>query len=226
VKTLAVAICTLVCAGCAETPATCREEVVAAFERLRTSDRPYRKETVIVVSDQQTYHAIAEFLPPDRMREISNNGVPGYGTVEVIRVGPRAWSNERGWREWDPGLAQEIYGAGMDFSALPDRAVPADTAFECLGRVEFKGTAHVGYRARPNKVIARISISAPLSEQDQRELVSKLEQMPQEWRTVFLDWQSKLPAHDLVAQENQLDNPRYKVQYTYPDDIKIEPPVQ
>jgi hypothetical protein len=32
-----------------------------------------------------------------------------------------------------------------------------------------------------------------------------------------------LPAYDLVSQAYQYDNSREKVQYTYPDDIKIEP---
>jgi hypothetical protein len=54
--------------------------------------------------------------------------------------------------------------------------------------------------------------------------MSKFQQMPQMWRTVFLDWRSALPAYDLVAEENQLDNPTSKVEHTYPDDIKIEPP--
>jgi hypothetical protein len=224
VKTLVVATVTLLCAGCTETPANCRDEVAAAFERLRTSGRPYRKDTTFVVSDQQTYHEIAEFLPPDRMRQITNNGFPGHGTVEYIWVGARAWSkwsNERGRREWEPSeLAQDIHGAGMDSSTWPDRAVPANAEFECLGRVEFKGTAYIGYRTRLPKVIVS------LSGQDQQELMSELEQMPQYWRTIFLDWRSALPAHDLVAEQNQLDNPRSKVQYTYPGDIKIEPPVQ
>jgi hypothetical protein len=40
VKTLAVATVSLLCGGCTETPANCRDEVAAAFERLRTSGRP------------------------------------------------------------------------------------------------------------------------------------------------------------------------------------------
>jgi hypothetical protein len=55
--------------------------------------RPYRKEVTFVVGGQQHFHGTVEFLPPDRMREITNNGVPGYGTVETIRVGQRAWLN-------------------------------------------------------------------------------------------------------------------------------------
>jgi hypothetical protein len=224
-KILAAVAFSLLCAGCTETARNCRDEVAAAFERLRTSGRPYRKETVIVVSDQQTYHATAEYIPPDRMREITNIGAPGYGTVELIRIGPRAWSNESGWREWESGLAQEIYGrgAGMDVSVWPDRAVPENAVFECLGRVEFKGTPYTGYRDQLDKVITTIG---PLSEEEQKRLLSKLQQMPQEWRMVLLDWQSALPAHDLVAEENKLENPRFKTEYSYPNDIKIDPPVQ
>jgi hypothetical protein len=54
--------------------------------------------------------------------------------------------------------------------------------------------------------------------------MSKFQQMPQLWRTVLLDWRNAFPAHDFVAEENQLDNPISKVEYAYPDDIKIEPP--
>jgi hypothetical protein len=264
VKMLLVAAFSLLCAVCTEASADCRDEVAAAFERLRTSGRPYRKEVTFVVSDQQTFHQTAEFVPPDRMREITNDGVPGHGTGETIRVGPRIWSNPLtflgfplpwGWREVDPWLAQDIFKAGMDISVLPDRAVPANAVFECLGMVEFKGTAYIGYRARLDKVIMSLRLTGPLSETEQQELSSKLQHMPKEWsetkqqelssklqhiqqelstklqhmpkewRTVFVNPQSKLPVHDLVTPENQLDDPRRRVQYTYPSDIKIERPV-
>lgn len=226
-KILAVAVLSLLCAGCSESPTKCRDEVAAAFERLRTSGRPYRKETVYIVRDQQTYRETAEFVPPDRMRQVTSYGVSGSATVEFIRVGARAWDREWSqrwrWREWEPGLAQDIYrrGAGMDVSVWPDRAVPENAVFECLGRVVFKGTAYIGYRAKLDKSIVTIG---PVSKEDHQKLLSKFQQMPQLWRTVFLDWRSTLPAHDLVAEENQLDNPASKVEYTYPGDIKIDPP--
>ena len=230
VKALAIATVSLLCAGCADTPANCRDEVAAAFERLRTSGRPYRREATYL-SDQRIYRETAEYFPPDRMREITDRGIPGDETSEVIRVGARAWdrkwSKRWSWHEWEPGLAQEIFGqrAGMDFSIWPDRIVPERDAFECLGRVMFRGAAYVGYRARLPKVIVSFSVSkAQPSEQERQELISKAQQMPQLWRTVFLDWQSALPAHDLVAEESQLDNPTSEVRFTYPSDIKIEPP--
>ena len=93
--------------------ADCQDEVAAAFERLRTSGRPHRKEMTNIINDQQTYHETSEFVPPDRMREITNSGVAGYGSDETIWVGPRAWSNNvEGWpwtwREWDASLVQTM----------------------------------------------------------------------------------------------------------------------
>src|SRR5215475_4593727 len=57
---LAAAILSLLCSGCAQTPSQCRDELAAAFERLRTSARPYRKETVYIVSERQTFRETAE----------------------------------------------------------------------------------------------------------------------------------------------------------------------
>ena len=238
VTTLAVATFALLCAACTEASADCRDEVAAAFERLKTSGRPYRKEVTLVVSTQQTLRGTAEFLhqtvrgtaeflPPDRMREIKSRGVASYETYETIQVGQRAWSSVGGrpwgWREWHPVFMQKLLEGGKDFSTLPDPAIATDDMFECLGRVEFMGTAYLGYRARRETKIATIA-SGPLSGTKQQELDGKLQQMLP-WRTVFIDPQSMLPAYDLVAQENQLDSPSHKVRYTYPNNITIEPPI-
>jgi hypothetical protein len=215
-----VVVATLLCGVCTEVSADCRDEVAAAFERLRTSGRPYRKEVTWVISDQQTSHATVEFLPPDRMREITTNGVPGYWAFETIRVGQRAWSKMGvwpwSWREWDPGSVQTV---------LEER-VPADAVFECLGRVEYRGTAYLGYRSRFDGAILTVTFpDAASSEAQQQELLRKLQQMPRKWRTVFVDPERMLPVHDIVAEENQLERPRNKVQYSYPDSIRIEPPI-
>jgi hypothetical protein len=223
---LAAILLSLLCVCCTQAPTNCRDRVVASYERLKTSGRPYRKETV-VVHERQTFHEITEFLPPDRMRKITDYGVRGYETSEMIRVGPRAWSNEGGrWRGWEPGLAEEIYGDSMDFSLLPDRIVTRAPDFECLGRIDYRGKRYIGYRVRAHGIVVVIDSSStePLSEEKQQELLAKAQRMPPERRTVLVDWPSMLPAFDLTAPENQLDKPRMIEQYTYPDDIKIEPP--
>ena len=50
----------------------CQDEVAATFARLKTSGRPYRKEST-ATSGRWTYHEIVEFVPPDQMRLTSNN---------------------------------------------------------------------------------------------------------------------------------------------------------
>jgi hypothetical protein len=220
---LAVATFALLCGVCTEASAECRDEVAAAFARLRNSGRPYRKEVTWVISDQQTAHATVEFLPPDRMREITSNGVPGYGAFETIRVGQRAWTKMGlwpwSWREWDPASMPTA-------SEERDHPIPADAVFECLGRVAYRGTAYLGYQTRFDRVILTVTLpNGASSEAQQQELLRKLQDMPREWRTVFVDPERMLPVYDLVAQENQLDSPRRQVQYSYPNRIRIALPI-
>ena len=205
--------------------ADCRDEVAAAFERLRTSGRPYREETT-VTTDRGTSDETAEFVPPDQMRLSHDSGwiVHEY----YIRIGHRAWANWSpfpwGWSEEypDPRFMQ-MHTASNEFTVMPN--VPP-LVYECLGRVDFEGMAYVGYRARhKNAIMVMVPHNGALSETRERELDRKLDQMPQEWRTVFVAPQSALPAYELVAQENRLGNPSLKVRYTYPQDIDIEPPL-
>jgi hypothetical protein len=233
-----LAVATLL-ASCSDAPAHCRAEVAASFERLRTSGVPYRKETTIAVSDHQVFQEIAEYVPPDRMRSVTTNRVrefeadgirmPAFeNNSEVIRVGARGWAKEQtGWREWEPWLVQELYGAGMDFLLFPDRAVPADAAFECLGVVAFKDDTYIGYRTRLANSIAYIAPTSPKAQEDLKAKVrQELLQMPQHWRTVFVDKTSGLPVYDIVAAQDRLDTPKSSIHFSYAAEIKIDPPVQ
>ena len=199
----------------------CRDEVVAAFERLKTSGRPYRKETAVTL-DRRTYNETVEFAPPDQMRLSDNSR--WIMNAYYIRIGQRAWANWSpfpwGWSEEypNPGFLQ-MHTAGNEFTVMPN--VPP-LVYECLGRIEFEGTAYLGYRARLENVVLTFGA---LSERREPELDRRLEQMPQEWRTIFVDPESRLLAYELVAQDDQLGNPSSKVQYVYPNNIDIEPPL-
>lgn len=204
----------------------CREEVAAAFRRLKTSGRPYRKETTVTV-DQRTYRETVEFVPPDRMR-LSDNGIwimSGY----YIWIGQRAWANWSpfpwGWREdyADPRFMQMKLADSAESATAANVPAPAT---ECLGKVEFDGTAYLGYRARVDKkIVMVVPPGGALSDTQKRELARIAEHTPQEWRTVFVDPQSALPVYELVAQANQLGNPSVKVRYAYPSSINIAPPL-
>jgi hypothetical protein len=219
-KPLVVAAFALLCATCtealpAEVSVACRDEVAAAFERLRTSSRPYRKETTSVVrvpGHEGTFRQLAEFLPPDRMR-LKSDGLDGYRWFETILVGETMWTNELtflgllpwGWQV--TGVGPLLLSGDLDHDV---RAVPA-APFECLGTVEFGGATYIGYRTR--------------SDETKPQQMALQKMLLHEWRTVFVDPQSTLPAYDLVTPENELDSPRNKVRYIYPNDITIEPPV-
>jgi hypothetical protein len=203
----------------------CRDEVAAAFERRRTSGLPYRAETTVTI-DRRIFHEIVEFVPPDQMR-LSNNSIWIMNDY-YIRIGQRAWANWSpfpwGWSEEypDPRFMQMKLGTSDDFAAVLNVPSPP---YRCLGRVEFEGIVYLGYRARLERRIIAFVSNGALRETRKQELDRKLEQTPQEWRTVFVDPESGLPAYKLTAQENQLGHPSSKVRYTYPNNIKIQSPL-
>ena len=208
----------------AATREDCRNEVAAAFERLKTPGRPYREEAT-ATAEGQTFRETVEVVPPDQMR-LSDQF--GWITHEYyIRIRQRAWANWSpfpwGWREEYPDLrfVQMKLRTSDAFAAVPNVPPPV---YACLGTVEYEGTAYLGYRARAEQSIIVATVNGTLSEAQKREIDRMRQQMPREWRTVFVDPESRLPAYDLLARENQLGNPTSKVRYTYPD-INIEPPL-
>ena len=80
----AVCLCLFV-GGNTATAADCGPKVEAEFQRLRTSGRAYRIETV-VDGDQQGRAEIFEFVPPDRMR-LRYRFKEGDDWAEFVRVG-------------------------------------------------------------------------------------------------------------------------------------------
>src|SRR5215467_5999134 len=204
-------------AGCSETLPHCRDEVKAAFKRLETPGLPYRKETVRVYNGQAEFHMTYEFFPPDRRRYITYNTDPFY-TSEIIEIGERTWARSPHQKEWSEVKA--------DAKAV--RIVIRDTkeeAFACLGRVEFNGKAYIGYRARAAESFV-LDVLRPQSQKALQDDLAAIRHMPQPWRTVLLEPAGLLPTYDLLAQENPFDSPnRRSDHYTYPDDIRIEPPV-
>ena len=205
-------------AGCSKAPpAHCQDEVMAAFKRLETPGLPFRKETVRVYNGQAEFHMTYEFLPPDRRRYISYNTNPSY-TSETIEIGERTWARSpRQSEAWSEVKAKSVTILIRDSK---------DEAFACLGRVEYNGKAYIGYRARAAESFV-LDVLRPQSQKARQDDLAAIRQMPQPWRTVLLEPSSLLPAYDLLAQENPFDSPnRRSDHYTYPDDIRIDPPVR
>jgi hypothetical protein len=85
-------------------------------------------------------------------------------------------------------------------------------SFECLGEVVFEGKIYTGYGANdPTTVMIVVGSGKP---------------GPKLRRTILVDGQTGLPIYEIFAAASELDSPIWKIQYTYPRDIKIEPPAQ
>jgi len=212
----ALVVFSLLGAGCSEAPPRCQNEVKAAFKQLETPGLPYRKETVRVYNGLAEFHMTYEFFPPDRRRYITYNTDPFY-TSEAIEIGERTWARSLPQKEWSEVKAKDVRIVIRDSK---------DEAFACLGRVEFNGKAYIGYRARAAESFV-LDVLRPQSQKALQDDLAAIRHMPQPWRTVLLEPSSLLPAYDLLAQGNPFDSPnRRNDHYAYPDDIRIEPPVQ
>ena len=190
--------------------ADCRAEVEAAFQKLQMPGRAYRRVTtmtsVVHVADSrglQVRGETAEFILPDRKRRIVDY-VGDQPSSEWIRVGERTWMHEgQQWLEGYVWMDKDIFLSGVWSHRM---------SFECLGEVLFEGKIYAGYEANDPttaRIVVRLGKPGP-----------KLR------RTILVDGQTGLPIYEIFAGANQLDSPIWKIQYTYPRDITIEPPVR
>jgi len=113
----------------------------------------------------------------------------------------------------------------MEQDTLPSGVGSPETLFECLGTVAFEGKTYAGYRTdhddRPGTSVVVQGVG-----KISQEALARLRQQLTLWRTILVDRETGLPAYQIVAPANQLDSPAWKIRYTYPSDIAIEPPVQ
>ncbi|KRR27051.1 hypothetical protein CQ14_38215 [Bradyrhizobium lablabi] len=194
----AVCLCLFV-GGNTATAADCGPKVEAEFQRLRTSGRAYRIETV-VDGDQQGRTEIFEFVPPDRMR-LRYRFKEGDDWAEFVRVGGRVWDHEKEL----PGELANLFDEQTERLGRPLGAL------ECLGPVKFSGKTYTGYRTHQLQFLLSTVRTA-----ERRAY----------WRTVLVDRKTGALAHEMATLERQLSKPKWWKRYTYPDDIAIDPPKQ
>ena len=188
----------------------CQRDTATAFERMSKHSIAYNGQT--------EFHMTCEFLPPDRKRYITYSTDPSY-TSETIEIGERTWSR---WLHQNEGWS-EVRAKSVLILIRDSK----DEAFACLGPVEFSGKTYIGYRARAAESFVLDELR-PQGQKALQEDLAAIRHMPQPWRAVLLEPSSLLPAYRFLAQgENQFDSPNMSSEhYTYPDDIRIEPPVR
>jgi len=166
----------------------------------------------------QTIREIAEVIPPDR-RKITIVWGEGRRPDEAIQVGQRGWILlEDVWHE---GGIQLVKGTEI----FPNGVGRRERTFECLGTVELESKTYAGYRTIVEQTSVRIE-QPEMSKKQREENLAELKQQPKVWRTILVDRDTGLPTYEMSASESRLDSPKWRMQYTYPRDITIEPPMQ
>jgi hypothetical protein len=225
-----VAVLLFLVVGGSAASADCGGEVEAAFRKLETG-RPYRSETTIAISDEaaerlgplvpvprdRKFRETTESIPPDRMRKTLD-----YGSIltEVIKVGERTWIRLGQGQEWVQG------GSWATRETYPGGAAPPGATFTCLGTVAFEDKTYDGYRTILPRLVVSVEIPGQSKKKEEERSEKLVRREPPLWRTILVDRQTRLPAYQIDALTDQLDRAAWRMRYTFPGDITIEPPVQ
>lgn len=189
----------LAVAGFAAVPALadCKQEVADAFEKQRKSSA-FRLETRML-NERGPIKMTVDYILPDRMHQTVKALIDPAAT-ETILVGKRAWvSNGQGWQDVP---MEDALSLAEEFEKTVVKGGGEQPVFDCLGYIELDGRKLSAYEAMQDK-------TAPPG---------------QPVRMVYIDPVTGLPARSIVAQKDKLDRPFFRQDYSYPQDIKIEPP--
>lgn len=176
---------------------SCTEEVKSALEKQRKSSS-FRMETTM-----PTYQGIiqmtVDYVPPGKMRQ-SSKVVATSEVTETVLIDGKAWENAKGagWKALDAATADEF--ATQVKSTVVD--APADIGtFKCLGQQTVDGKSVSAYQ-----------------------LVDKQADQSGAYRVFYVDLINGLPVKNVYVLPGREDKPFFKTVYSYPLEIKIDPP--
>lgn len=184
----------------------CQAEVAAALDKQRKAGQ-YRMETDML-SDQGPMKMKVEYLLPNRMRQVVSL-VTNPAPVETVVIDSKAWSNAgEGWEPLSPDIAMQL--VEQLNLATSDEAATA-SRWNCLGKLDLEGKEMTAYEGKDNTP-KDVSPGGPTMPENEA------------MRIMYVDPATGLPARGIFARKDKLDKPIFKAVYTYPTDIKIEPP--
>lgn len=186
--------------------ADCSTEVALAVQAMG-KQKFLRKETN-AIGENGPFKMLVEYITPDRMRQVLTP-LTENKPVEAIVVGEKAWTNAgEGWIESGEEETAQLITYMIKSSSQIYQEVGK---FECIGTEMVEGRQLRGYRGLNPEPDPKAKGS---------DSASKNEAV----RIMYLDPESGLPARSIFARTGMLDKPIFKELYTYPADIKIEPP--
>lgn len=199
----------------AQTRADCTLEVHQSF--VRQSNTEIVRKNMNLFGEDGPMQMTVEYKKPDRMHQTVKTLSQPEKTSETILIGNEAWGKgSEGWTKLDKGTTDQI----KTFFQSTFEGLAKDIGnFECMGAEILEGRKVRSYRGK----------DAPKQEDPEKKDGKKIgdeEELKNEAvRVVYIDVESGLPSHILLAREGMLDKPIFKEIYSYPTDLKIDPPI-
>ncbi len=180
----------------------CSDEVAAALKKLRNSSW-FRMNTHMITENGPTAMQI-DYLLPDRMHQTVTVKLTNK-TTELILVGNNAWSKQdgSGWRPVPQQVAAQLREQ-MDNSVVKQQTDVGNYA--CKGRTQIDGRDVLSYK---------------LESEPEKGQSSGINQA---FRMFYVDALTGLPASNALLAPGHEDKPIFKTTYSFPIDMKIEPP--
>jgi len=210
-RVILTAVALLVAAsGIAE--AACKDEVAAALERQRKTSG-FRMQTSMLSQDGPVNMTV-DYVLPDRMHQLVSL-LKEPKPVETILIGKQAWSRQGDgpWQMLQQETANQL-AEQMKETVSEDEAKLGD--FECLGKQAVAGQdllAYQGENEDPNADPKEKAAAKDRPKEPDRAI-----------RIIYVDPTTGLPMRSVFGRANKLDKPIFEATYSYPIDIKIEPP--
>lgn len=178
----------------------CRDEVGAALSKLRKSSF-FRMNTQMITENGPTSMTL-DYVLPDRMYQKVTQTVSNT-TSEVILVGEKAWANQgAGWQELPNDVMNTLRSQMYDNVVQEQKEIGE---YACKGKVTHEG---------------RDALSYKLEEEIAKDSVTRNET----FRMFYVDAVTGLPLGNALLAPGREAAPMFKASYSYPLDMKIEPP--
>lgn len=187
----------------------CQGEAQAAVDKQKAAGQ-FRMDADML-SDSGPVKLKEEYILPDRFRQVVSL-VTEPQPVETIIIASKGWRNSgEGWEPLQPDDVKQLIDSRLNTAANSDPEVFG--RWNCMGKQTLDGkdvTAFVGIEDKPKDV----SPGGPTMPENEAK------------RIMYVSNDSGLPERGVLARPDKLDKPIFKEVYSYPKDLKIEPPAE
>lgn len=190
----------------------CTAEVLAAVTK-QSKAPAYRMESD-VISQEGPLKVTMEYVLPGRMRQIAVLAVDPK-PVETILVDGKAWTNEGAGGGFIPMTFQHAEQLIEQMQKSTKADPEAVGKFECMGTETIDGRQVRAYKSKP-------MLPSGMKKPDGGDVETSAQN--EAVRVVYVDVETGLPTRSVLLRQSNMDKPIFKEIYTYPTDLKIEPP--